>query len=134
VEWFARHVRSHHGVQVDVQKDMKPIPMDDEMKVLVFRFVRELMMNVVKHAHARHARVIINRKGEEVNIKVEDDGVGFAQPHYQTISSNGGFGLFSIRERLHYLGGRLEVESTDIQGTRVTLMVPLKHDRKTLEG
>ena len=134
VEWFAKHVRSQHGIQVDVQKDMKPIPMDDEIKVLVFRFVRELMMNVVKHAQARRARVVITRKGEEVNIKVEDDGVGFDKSHYQTISSNGGFGLFSIRERLHYLGGRLEVESTDIQGTRVTLMVPLKHDRKTLEG
>jgi signal transduction histidine kinase len=70
-----------------------------------------------------------------VTIKVEDDGVGFGPlAQYQTISSNGGFGLFSIRERLHYLGGRLEVESTDIEGTRVTLMVPLKHDRKTLEG
>jgi PAS domain S-box-containing protein len=135
VEWFAKYVRSHHGIQVDVQKDMKPIPMDDEIKVLLFRFVRELMMNVVKHAHARRARVIISRNGEEVTIKVEDDGVGFGPlAQYQTISSNGGFGLFSIRERLHYLGGRLEVESTDIEGTRVTLMVPLKHDRKTLEG
>jgi len=135
VEWFAKYVRSHHGIQMDVQKDMKPIPMDDEIKVLLFRFVRELMMNVVKHAQARHARVIISRNGEEVTIKVEDDGVGFGPlAQYQTISSNGGFGLFSIRERLHYLGGRLEVESTDIEGTRVTLMVPLKHDRKTLEG
>jgi PAS domain S-box-containing protein len=135
VEWFARYVRSHHGIQMDVQKDLKPIPMDDEIKVLLFRFVRELMMNVVKHAQARRARVIISRNGEEVTIKVEDDGVGFGPlAQYQTISSNGGFGLFSIRERLHYLGGRLEVESTDIEGTRVTLMVPLKHDRKTLEG
>jgi PAS domain S-box-containing protein len=135
VEWFAKYVRSHHGIQVDVQKDMKPIPMDDEIKVLLFRFVRELMMNVVKHAQARRARVIISRAGEEVNIKVEDDGVGFGpKTQFQTISSNGGFGLFSIRERLHYLGGRLEVESTDIEGTRVTLMVPLKRDRKALEG
>jgi PAS domain S-box-containing protein len=135
VEWFAKHVRAQHGIQVDVQKDMKPIPMDDEIKVLVFRFVRELMMNVVKHAQAQRARVIIARDGEEVNIKVEDDGVGFsAKSKSQTISSNGGFGLFSIRERLHYLGGRLEVESNDLQGTRVTLMVPLKHDRKVLEG
>jgi PAS domain S-box-containing protein len=135
VEWFAKDVRSKHGIQVDVQKDMKPIPMDDEIKVLLFRFVRELMMNVVKHAQARRARVIISRNGGEINIKVEDDGVGFgSKSHYQTISSNGGFGLFSIRERLHYLGGRIEVESKDLQGTRVTLMVPLKHYRKVVEG
>jgi PAS domain S-box-containing protein len=136
VEWFAKHVRTQHGIQVDVQKDIKPIPMADEIKVLLFRFVRELMMNVVKHAQARRARVIISRSGGEINIKVEDDGVGFgAKSDLQTIqSSNGGFGLFSIRERLHYLGGRLEVESTDIKGTRVTLTVPLKRDRKVLEG
>lgn len=132
VEWFAKHVRSQHGIQVDVQKDMQPIPMDDEIKVLLFRFVRELMMNIVKHAQARHARVIIVRDNDQVNIRVEDDGVGIDHGQINPqLRGNGGFGLFSIRERLHYLGGRVDVESGNGQGTRVTLMVPLQHVKKT---
>jgi PAS domain S-box-containing protein len=131
VEWYAKHVRSQHGIMVDVQKDMLPIPMDDEIKVLLFRSVRELMINIVKHAQARNARVTIRREGGDVNIEVEDDGVGIQDVlRDPKLRSNGGFGLFSIRERLHYLGGRVQVESGDGQGTRITLMVPLQNAKK----
>ena len=131
VEWYAKHVRAQHGIKVDVQQDMLPIPMDDEIKVLLFRSVRELMINIVKHAQARNARVTIRRAGDDVNIEVEDDGVGIKDVRRdQRLKSNGGFGLFSIRERLHYLGGQVQVESGKTQGTRITLIVPLQHARK----
>jgi PAS domain S-box-containing protein len=132
VEWFAKHVRSQHGIRVEVQKEMKAIPMTDELKVLLFRSVRELMINIVKHAQARSARVSISRNGSEVRIKVEDDGKGMDAVKLNPQSrGTGGFGLFSIRERLHYLGGWLEVESQPDQGTAVTLGVPLQKSRKT---
>jgi PAS domain S-box-containing protein len=131
VEWYAKHVRSQHGIMVDVQKDLLPIPMDDEIKVLLFRSVRELMINIVKHAQARNARVTIRREGGDVNIEVEDDGVGIQDVlRDPKLRSNGGFGLFSIRERLHYLGGRVQVESGNGQGTRISLMVPLQNAKK----
>lgn len=135
VEWFAKHIRAQHGILVEVQRDLDPIPMDDEMKVLLFKAVRELMINIVKHAHAGHARVTIARNGNDMWITVEDDGVGMdhsrISPHSR---GSGGFGLFSIRERLHYLGGRVEVESQVGRGTQVTLMVPLQHARKAYLG
>ena len=135
VEWFAKHIRSQHGIMVDVQKDLQAIPMEDELKVLLFRFVRELMLNIVKHAQARHAQVNIKRDGPEVLIKVEDDGVGMDDSQIGSKSrSSGGFGLFSIRERLYYLGGRLEVESLPRGGTRATLRVPLQRTEKTSPG
>ena len=131
VEWYAKHIRSQHGIKVDVQQDLLPIPMDDEIKVLLFRSVRELMINIVKHAQAHNARVTIRREGEDVNIAVEDDGVGIQDILQDSrLRSNGGFGLFSIRERLHYLGGQVEVESENGQGTRITLMVPLQNAKK----
>ena len=135
VEWFAKHVRSQHGIKVDVQQDLTPIPMDDEIKVLLFRSVRELMMNIVKHAQARNARVTIRRDGDGVNIEVEDDGVGMRDVRRDSkLKGNGGFGLFSIRERLHYLGGQVQVESENGRGTRITLMVPLRHAKKAQAG
>jgi len=135
VEWFARHVRSQHGIMVDVQKDMVPIPMDDEIKVLLFRSVRELMINIVKHAQASNARVTIRKENDHVNIEVEDDGVGIRDvPRDPRLKSDSGFGLFSIRERLHYLGGQVQVESQNGKGTRVTLMVPRQRIRKAQAG
>ena len=135
VEWYAKHVRSQHGIKVDVQKDMLPIPMDDEIKVLLFRSVRELMHNIVKHAQARNARVTIRRVGDDANVEVEDDGVGMQDPRQDSrLKSNGGFGLFSIRERLHYLGGQVQVESAKGHGTRITLIVPLQHAKKAHLG
>jgi len=132
VEWFAKHVRSQHGIRVEVRKETADIPMSDELKVLLFRSVRELMINIVKHAQARHAQVTIARNGSEVRIMVGDDGVGMDADKLNPQSRGaGGFGLFSIRERLHYLGGWLEVESQPHQGTMVTLGVPLQKSRKT---
>jgi signal transduction histidine kinase len=93
--------------------------------------VRELMINIVKHAQARNARVTIRREGGDVNIEVEDDGVGIQDVlRDPRLRSNGGFGLFSIRERLHYLGGQVQMETGDGQGTRITLMVPLQNAKK----
>ena len=76
MEWLAKHIRAQHGIQVEVQMGMEPIPMNDEIKVLLFRSVRELMMNIVKHAQARHAQVKIVRIKDRVDIEVADDGVG----------------------------------------------------------
>ncbi len=132
VEWFAKYMRAQHGIQVDIQRDRKPLPMDDEIKVLLFKAVRELMMNIVKHAHASQAQVIIQRDGDDIRIEVEDNGVGIdhSKIHPQ-LGRTGGFGLFSIRERLRYLGGRVEVASDQGQGARITLLVPLQHTKKT---
>jgi signal transduction histidine kinase len=135
VEWFAKHVRSQHGINVDVQTDLQPIPMDDEIKVLLFRSVRELMINIVKHAQARNARVIIRRENNDISIAVEDDGVGIKDVlRDPNLKGVGGFGLFSIRERLHYLGGQVQVESEKGRGSKITLMVPCHHNKKAQLG
>jgi signal transduction histidine kinase len=89
------------------------------------------MINIVKHAQASNARVTIRRENDHVNIEVEDDGVGIRDvPRDPRLKSTSGFGLFSIRERLHYLGGQVQVESQNGKGTRVTLMVPRQRIRK----
>jgi signal transduction histidine kinase len=71
------------------------------------------------------------REGDHLRVTVEDNGVGFAPD--QLSSAPGkmeGFGLFSIRERLNYFGGSMEIESTSGQATRVILTIPVQHDKK----
>jgi signal transduction histidine kinase len=112
--------------------DERPKPLDDDVKVLLFRVVSELLVNVVKHAQAHEVNVSVQREDDHILIVVEDDGVGFdvaqMDMHWR---EGGGFGLFSIRERLQPLGGQLEITSAPGQGTRVVIMAPLKIDESS---
>ena len=96
--------------------------------------MRELLVNVVKHAQARKVKVSIRRVDSEINIGVEDNGVGFDLTEVASIATKtGGFGLFSIRERLEQLGGRLEIKSGPGRGCKVTVKAPLKRE-KNIDG
>ena len=73
----------------------------------------------------------MHRDGEHLRVIVEDNGVGFAPDKLGASSGKmEGFGLFSIRERLNYFGGRMEIESTPGEVTRVILTLPLQPDKK----
>jgi PAS domain S-box-containing protein len=134
LEWLIEEIQKQHGVTTLFENDGKPKPLDDNVRVLLFRTVSELLMNVVKHARAQKAKVSVQRDGDNIQIKVEDDGIGFDVSKIQYhIDKTGGFGLFRIRERLNYLGGQLKVKSEPNQGTRVSLVVPLRYNGKTLK-
>jgi signal transduction histidine kinase len=126
VEWLAELFQKQHGLKIEVQTDKHPKPMDDEIRVLLFQVVRELLMNVVKHAQAHQVMVDIGREADNLLIRVADDGVGMAATPGALPGNTAGFGLFSIKERLKYLGGQLQVAPNPGGGTKVTLVVPLK--------
>ena len=133
VEWLADRMRDRHALSVAVDAPEAAGPVDETTRVLVFRAVRELLVNVVKHAGVTEARVTVSRSGAAITLVVEDDGRGFDLSEVQARSSAaGGFGLFDIRERLAYIGGRLDLQSTPGRGTRAVLYVPLSDDR--IEG
>jgi PAS domain S-box-containing protein len=131
MEWLAEHMQQQYGLAVEVEDDEKLKPLDNEARVLLFRAVRELLFNVLKHAQANRARVCMRRDGNQLRVIVEDNGVGFAPDKLGASSSKiKSFGLFSIQERLNYIGGRMEIESIPRQVTRVILTMPLQSDRK----
>jgi len=115
-----------HGLVAYFESDRHPKPVDEDLKVLLFQAVQEILVNVVKHAQARSLKVSMWREDECLRIGVEDDGVGF-NPRVPVYGhgKQGGFGLFSIKERLRPLGGKLEVKSEPGAGTEVVLSVPL---------
>jgi signal transduction histidine kinase len=127
MEWLAEHMEEQYGLTVAVEDDDSHKPLDNEARVLLFRAVRELLFNVLKHSQGSGARVRMRRAGKHLEVIVEDNGVGFA-PGKPGGSSGKieGFGLFSIRERLNYFGGRMEVESVPGEVTRVILTLPLQ--------
>jgi signal transduction histidine kinase len=126
-EWLTDQIQKKHGITVEFEDDGEPKPLDDDVRILLFRDVRELLTNVVKHAQTKKVKVSIRKVGSEIHISVEDEGWGFdTKKVAATAVRKGGFGLFSIRERLGQLGGHLEIESGPGCGCKVTMMAPLK--------
>jgi PAS domain S-box-containing protein len=126
LRWLAREMQKQFGLDVSVEAD-EPLPMlSGEPNYLLFRCVRELLFNVVKHAKAQVARIEVRSEPGSLAIAVEDPGVGFdpaqvAADRHERHS----FGLLSVRERVEGLGGRVVVDAEAGRGTRVELRVPL---------
>ncbi|MCX7047876.1 MAG: ATP-binding protein, partial [Candidatus Sumerlaeota bacterium] len=135
LEWLSEKMGEEHGIQIEFADDAHSKPLGDDVRGLLFRAVGELLINIVKHANTGSGKLSILREGDDVRIVVEDEGAGFdpAETGSRT-NQNGGFGLFSVRERLRYIGGAIEIESERGHGTRVTLIAPLRRDRASLEG
>jgi signal transduction histidine kinase/CheY-like chemotaxis protein len=111
--WLARWMR-----------EISELP--EDMTVLLFESLRELLFNAVKHAEVSAAEVRVERMDATgIRISVSDEGVGFDPQRLQPAGdTDGGFGLFSIRERLGLIGGNLEITSAPGSGSRFILMVP----------
>ena len=131
LEWLARWMQDKHGLVVDLAVDPSASPEREDVRVLLFQSVRELLFNVVKHAGVTAAHVELSRQdADNIQVVVRDDGVGIgnaegaAQPAGNLLA--GGFGLFSIRERLHLLGGCMDIHTAANQGTRITLVAPCR--------
>jgi signal transduction histidine kinase len=92
---------------------------------MLYRAVRELLVNVVKHAQAGAVEIVVDRDERNVRITVGDDGRGFDPSTLDARRADGSFGIYSIRERLTRIGGTFAVDSAEGQGTRVTLIAPL---------
>jgi PAS domain S-box-containing protein len=128
-EWLNEQVEKKHGIATELEDDGLPKQMDDDIRVILFRNVRELLINVVKHARAKKVKVSIQKVGRRIRISVEDDGVGFDSAGAESlITGKEAFGLFSIRERLEPLGGNLEIKSSPGCGCRITITSPLKRE------
>jgi signal transduction histidine kinase len=122
--WLARWMEDKHGLHVEVQSDEAFSPLPEDTRILLFNAARELLFNVTKHASVVRARIELHRhESGQVMLVVQDEGVGF-DPGRPGEPSPAGFGLFSIRERLELLGGRMDIESAPGAGTRIALLVP----------
>lgn len=120
VEWLAEDVQKSYELEVEVRCEGPAPVLDEEERTLLFRAVRELLINVAKHARASRAEVRIRHLDEILEVRVQDDGRSFSLDDACTK----GFGLFSIHERLSHLGGNMIIDSRPGLGTTVVLHCP----------
>ncbi len=90
----------------------------------LLRIAQEALTNVRKHAQAQRVDVLVLRRGDELELRVADDGVGFSDAPRQN-SGHRSYGLTSMRERAESIGGRLSVVTGPGQGSVITVTVPM---------
>ncbi len=119
LEILAREFTAQSGVAVVTE--LEPVALAPGAELMVYRLVQEAFTNIVKYAQARQVWLTVLSRGNNVEVCVRDDGVGF-EVHAQ---SNSRYGLLGMRYRVQAEGGRLEVSSTPGQGTQVLARIPL---------
>ena len=128
-------LKRRHSIDYEFNDDQQEKPLDDDVRVLLFQSVRELLINIIKHADAHKVWVSIERVGDSIFISIKDDGVGFEVDNmHLNVHRAGGFGLFNIRERLDYTGGGIEIHSQPGKGSRFVLTAPLRSATGSFKG
>jgi two-component system, NarL family, sensor histidine kinase DevS len=124
IEALVDRLGSRSGVGIEVDIDLLDGDrLSPEIESTIYRTVQEALNNVIKHADASRARVLVEERPSEIAIRVEDDGEGFSG------AGNGnGFGLVGMRERVALVGGALVINAAEGGGTRVSASLPVARD------
>jgi signal transduction histidine kinase len=127
IEALLERHRQQSGFEIDDELALPGPSTEDrlngDLETTVYRLVQEALTNVAKHARAEQVRVAIGESGEELSIEVQDDGVGF-DPQ----TTDRGFGLAGMQERVTLAGGTLSVESGE-WGTLISARLPARIER-----
>lgn len=133
LEWLADSMSRSHGVNIKAENDKSAVQLPSEIAALLFKSVKELLTNAIKHSGCSRITVALKQADGVLRIDVHDNGKGFSpESAFESAAGSGKFGLFSVRERMRLLGGDLTVESRRSSGTTACLILPLgKYETKS---
>lgn len=125
IEWLSEEMRKTYHLEVLLKDDQAPKPLDSITASILFRAVRELLINVARHAKVKIAHVTTRLSEGQLTVKVLDEGAGFATSISPSRNSTG-LGLATMRERITYIGGSFQIKSDRKRGTTATIQVPMR--------
>jgi len=131
LEWIRTHAARLYGLDVTLSINLcDTIELAEQARFTVFNSIQELLLNTVKHAGVTEASIVVSTPSQDlITIIVRDDGEGFSPTMIdQEGLGSGGFGLFTLKERVSWLGGSVDIKSRPGNGCMVTLNIPLKVD------
>jgi len=124
IEWLSEEMRRTYRLEVLLDDDSVSKPLDSLTASILFRAVRELLINVARHSKVKIANIATRRVNEQLTVEVMDRGAGFAAAR-TSASSTGGMGIATMRERIAYIGGTFQINSAPNRGTIATIQVPM---------
>ncbi|MBN2375417.1 MAG: PAS domain S-box protein [Sedimentisphaerales bacterium] len=126
LEWLVDKTGQQHGLEVNFMDSPVESSISTDIQVLFFQAVRELLINVAKHARASKVNISLKQQDDKIEISVTDNGIGFDYAKVKSSTRPAGFGLFNIRERLTFMGGDFQIDTHPAKGTTIKLSAPIK--------
>jgi signal transduction histidine kinase len=124
VEGLCRDVSRQCDVRVRFRLGALSRRVPPDLALCLFRITQESLQNVIKHSGASTATVRLTQTGQDIRLHITDTGKGF-EPDSRKAA---GFGLLSMRERVHYAGGRISIHASAGRGTRIVVTLPLNQE------
>jgi PAS domain S-box-containing protein len=126
LESLIENTLEHNGICAQAKIDQLQKKPGENLKILLFQIAKELLFNIVKHSKAKNARIRLWEDRSSIRITIEDDGCGFDPSRIGPVKGKpGGFGLFSIAERLNSIGGGFEITSSPRKGSKIDVFAPI---------
>jgi PAS domain S-box-containing protein len=122
MEWQAEEFQKRTGIACELSLGSQEIDLDQERSTAIFRIFQETLTNISRHASATEAIVNLAEKGAQLELTIKDNGKGITE---EKISDPKSLGLIGIQERVHFLGGDINIKGIRNIGTTVTVSVPL---------
>lgn len=126
IEWHTNTVHERLGISMDLVSIPEDISLSDSLNITIFRIFQEALTNVARHAQASQVEIVLVQEADLVSLAVKDNGKGISG---EQLNSPNSFGLIGMRERSSLIGGTLRIDSTEKQGTEVTLTIPLLQEQ-----
>ena len=124
-DWLGDNLEKGHHIKTHVEHQMGDEDIPEDISLFIFRTIKELGFNVIKYAQAHTVNVQIKPRGRFVWLAFSDDGIGFDPNSTQQQDAQGtGIGLFSIKERVEYMGGYFHLDSSPDHGTMIEMRIP----------
>ena len=134
LKWLAVYMRGKDNLQVELNVTAEDATIDIDLRVLVFKVIRELLRNVVKHSGVQSASVTVTRSPDELRAIVEDRGSGFEWQLSLFEPRAHGFGLWSVADRVRDAAGEMTVDTGPGRGCRVTVVFPLGRTARSVKA
>ncbi len=124
LRWKLEQIQKTLPYKFNFQSEVDEKEIKEENKVLLYRIISELITNITKHAHADYITLLIEIDDINMYCTISDNGTGFTKTQNEDPFEKGKYGLFSIRERLDTINGRLIIKSKEGVGTKITVQTP----------
>lgn len=125
LKWRLEQVEEKFDISTAFSCKIKEIDIDNESSILLYRIICELLMNIIKHANSSLIKIEIRKDQKHLYFEINDNGCGFEYHLNTTITKHGGFGLFTINERIESIQGEFVIDSELGKGTTATVITPL---------
>jgi signal transduction histidine kinase len=131
IDWYAKDFLGKRGIDTKIEFDGLKNKLPSNVEIILFRITQEAITNVVKHAHASHVDIRMQRDNNKVILQIEDNGEGFNVEATLTRSGEQqSLGLHGMQERAALLGGHFNIQSQNGRGTCVSIEIPLTEETK----